>query len=339
MLDQTQTAVAGWRRVLGVLDNPIEIAEPADGAGRCRQGRRRSSVDDVTLLLPAPARPGAPTRCRRCADVDVHHRAGRRRSPSWAPPGRARPRSAKLLTRLADPTAAGRAHRRRRPARRRRWPSLRSTLVMVPQDRSCSTTTIVDNVRFGRPTPRTTRSRLAFDRARPRRLARHAAPTAWHTKVGERGEHLSAGERQLVALARAYVANPTCLVLDEATIVRRRRHRGPRSAGRSTSLARGPHDDHHRPPAVDGGPRRPGAGLPEQAGWSSRATTTTSSGAMACTPACTAAGSTPPPRARRSLASRRVHRVLVGARLRARAGRGRRATPAAPAGRAVTATS
>ena len=78
------------------------------------------------------------------------------------------------------------------------------------------------------------------------------------TQVGERGEQLSAGERQLVALLRAGVADPDVLVLDEATssvdalteVRISRALDAPR---------RGPHHDRHRPPAVDRGARRPGA--------------------------------------------------------------------------------
>ena len=84
-------------------------------------------------------------------------------------------------------------------------------------------------------------------------------PDGLMTQVGERGEQLSAGERQLVALLRAGVADPDVLVLDEATSSVDALTE-VRIARALDTARRGAHHDRHRPPAVDRGPRRPGAG-------------------------------------------------------------------------------
>jgi len=91
-----------------------------------------------------------------------------------------------------------------------------ATHSINPQEEFLFSGTVLDNIRFGRPGA--TRAEVeAAARAVGADQVIAGLPDGYHTQVGERGALLAAGERQLVAFARAWIADPALLILDEAT--------------------------------------------------------------------------------------------------------------------------
>jgi ATP-binding cassette subfamily B protein len=147
-------------------------------------------------------------------DVDLRIPVGARLA-LVGPTGAGKSTLAKLIARLYDPTegTVRYAGIDLRDATKR---SLRQRVVVVPQEGFLFNGTILDNVRLARAGA-TDDDVVAAMEAIGVRARFEVLPEGLHTEVRERGSRLSAGEKQLVSLARAALADPAVLVLDEAT--------------------------------------------------------------------------------------------------------------------------
>lgn len=215
VLNELQNAVAGWRRVLGIIDTPVQVADPGPRGVPSPRGPAAVELRGVGFAYPG----GPPV----LHDVDLHLPAGRSVAVVGAT-GSGKTTIAKLITRLMDPTD-GSVLLDGTDLRTVSTEHLRRRVVMVPQEGFLFDATLAENLVYGlrgadgtAPDP---------DAAEPELRAALAElglsdwvaelPAGLDTPVGQRGEALSAGERQLVALTRAYLADADLLVLDEAT--------------------------------------------------------------------------------------------------------------------------
>ena len=205
ILDQTQIALAGWEKILNLLETPIEISEPSNGTIL-----QAGPVSVQAASLSFAYRNGDTV----LKDVNVSIPAGIKVA-IVGETGSGKTTFAKLLVRLADPSS-GSLTLNNVEMQNVDAQSRRGAARMVPQDGFLFNTDVQTNILYGKPSA-TEAEVIASVKSLGLEEWVDLLPDGLKTQVGERGESLSVGERQVVALIRAQLADPGLLILDEAT--------------------------------------------------------------------------------------------------------------------------